>query len=161
MPLKKRCSIKAMQDNIRELIRKGYDRSQAVAIAYDTLRRACLSPAMAERAKKEKWTPKEIVGEEYNIIDVLNELKKEIGIISEQELVDEPEEICLTEPLLDVAVLADEIKKIANDAAMRCDAGMDISRLQKRLGELIIDIILAADMARIDLSKLQRILREI
>ncbi len=66
MPLDTRCSLDAFRENVRELMRK-YDRDQALAIAYETLRRACLSPEEAERAKREQWTPKEIVGEDVDI----------------------------------------------------------------------------------------------
>jgi len=67
MPLRKECSMEAFQENIRKMIREGYPREQAVAAAYETLRRACLSPRMAERAKRERWTPKEIIGETQNL----------------------------------------------------------------------------------------------
>jgi len=73
MPLKKGCSMEAFQDNIRRMIREGYPRNQAVAAAYETLRRACLSPREAERAKRERWTPKEIVGEELENLRVMCE----------------------------------------------------------------------------------------
>jgi hypothetical protein len=41
MPLKKVCSIEALEANIATEIRAGRPREQAVAIAHDTLRRAC------------------------------------------------------------------------------------------------------------------------
>lgn len=35
MPLKKSCSKKALESNIKELIKSNYPKKQAVAIAYD------------------------------------------------------------------------------------------------------------------------------
>jgi hypothetical protein len=59
MPLYKSCSVKAFRDNIRMLIgEEGYDREQAVAIAFETLRKACGAP---KRARTERWKPERIV----------------------------------------------------------------------------------------------------
>jgi tripartite-type tricarboxylate transporter receptor subunit TctC len=67
MPLEKRCSVAAFNKNVKKEIKAGTPKDQAIAIAYDTLRRACLSPETAERAKRERWTPKEIAGESLDI----------------------------------------------------------------------------------------------
>ena len=55
MPLPMVCSTKAMQKTVRVLIREGYPAKQAVAIAYDRLKKSC-------HIKTDKrLTPKEIV----------------------------------------------------------------------------------------------------
>lgn len=41
MPLDTRCTSEARSRNIRQLIREGYPRKQAAAIAYAVQRRAC------------------------------------------------------------------------------------------------------------------------
>lgn len=97
MPLRKTCSTSAMQKNISQLAREGYPIKQAVAIAYSTLMRACgLSPAEMKRAKRERWTPKEIVGEQYTgpfgklreVLDrmLINLCEDEIEDLSEEKI---------------------------------------------------------------------------
>lgn len=41
MPLVKKCSVDAYEENVKELIASGYAPKQAVAIAHETLRKAC------------------------------------------------------------------------------------------------------------------------
>ncbi len=61
MPPRKECSLEAFQENVRRYIHEGYPREQAIAIAYDVLRRSCLPKHLQERAKRENWTPRKIV----------------------------------------------------------------------------------------------------
>lgn len=46
MPLVKKCSVDAYNANVEELIASGYPPKQAVAIAHETLRRACHDESM-------------------------------------------------------------------------------------------------------------------
>ena len=55
MPYQKRCSTKAMQENVRLFIREGKGQRQAVAIAYSVLKKACRC------LMKRRMTPKQIV----------------------------------------------------------------------------------------------------
>ena len=62
MPYNKSCSMKAYDSNVTFFHdTEGKPIDQAIAIAYDVLRRSCLSKKKAETAKKNKWTPKQIV----------------------------------------------------------------------------------------------------
>jgi len=87
MPLSKSCSVKAFRDNIRMLIgEEGYDREQAVAIAFETLRKACGAPT---RARTERWKPERIVrwkrGESVEDIGC-NILREVIDSLEEDEV---------------------------------------------------------------------------
>jgi len=53
MPLIKKCSLKAFQDNIRREIERGTENKQAVAIAFSTLKKACGVETTTELSPKE------------------------------------------------------------------------------------------------------------
>lgn len=91
MPLKKTCSVSAFKDNISFLYREGYEQDQAVAIAFETLRKACGAPP---RAKEQQWTPEEIVAYKKRKSEGIsdcgcggqNVIKEVIDDMNEQEL---------------------------------------------------------------------------
>lgn len=80
MPLKKVCSVKAFRDNIRMAIREGYPREQAVAMAFETLRRACGAPP---RAREEQWPPEKIVKWKKEGMEVIEQV---LDDMNEEEL---------------------------------------------------------------------------
>lgn len=80
MPLKKVCSVKSFRDNIRMAIREGYPREQAVAMAFETLRKACGAPP---RAREEQWPPEKIVKWKKESMEVIEQV---LDDMNEEEL---------------------------------------------------------------------------
>jgi hypothetical protein len=77
MPLKVGCNMKSFSSNVATEIKAGKPKEQALAIAYSTLAKACGRDP--RKTSKEKWTPKEIIGESYDFNSILEGLSS-VGV---------------------------------------------------------------------------------